>query len=73
MVFAAVSQTDQRDICGADTVGTSTGAPSIPTVGPLGHFAISADETNVGASGSPAISCADTRFSAGYNRLPTTT
>ncbi len=72
-VVGAVSHTAQRETCGDTTAGVSTGAPWIPTVGPLGHFAISPDATNVGRSGDPAISCADTRFNAGYSRLSTTT
>nr|ACA50955.1 hypothetical protein MUDP_040 [Mycobacterium marinum DL240490] len=72
-VSAAASHTAHRDTCGDNTVGVCTGAPAIPTAGPLGHSAICADDTNVGRSGEPAINCADTKFNAGCSRPPTTT
>ena len=71
-VVEAVSHTDHRDTSGEVTRGGSIGAPMMPTVGPFGHLAISSAFTNVGASGDPAISWAETKFNAGCSRPSTT-
>ena len=68
----AVSHTAHADVPAVRT-GIAEGAPTMPTVGPLGYFASSPVLTNVGFLASPATNRALIRFNAGCSRPPTRT